>query len=451
MGCRQAELIGNFQDWMTSTDEKVTTTHYAIYSYFVWESIRQKSPKYIYFSFSNIKKAIGLSKKSKFFDILIDLKSWGFIQYKLGVNQHDQSFLKLINLINAPKINGKSSLKSTQINKSGGSYGYQQNNKSGGSHRYRQNKSAGSYGYQQNNLSSDESISYDINTNIKTEDMEFKKKRSKRKKQACACARTREREKKNNLNKNKTIPVPSADAETTKKIKKKNRDMTSSVSTETVSAKPLFQTKESLCGIVLTQEEYESCCEFNLPEDYPTIPRERVEKVLKKLRKQYNHYIELDEPTQEEDDTCDKIYEQLKRYREILELYEEIERQVANAEDFLRGKKIRQNYGFTPKELAAAASTVPPTIDMLCAYNIGRHNAIDEGKFIDYYNSKGWKVSGGKSVMKNWQSSVRLWEKNKMKQLLKYKDLYIEDDYGRYKLHPNGMYYHVTSGEVYIP
>ena len=51
-----------------------------------------------------------------------------------------------------------------------------------------------------------------------------------------------------------------------------------------------------------------------------------------------------------------------------------------------------------------------PTLSEIKAYCIERNNNVDAQHFFDYYESNGWKV--GKNSMKNWQATVRTWEKN---------------------------------------
>lgn len=50
-----------------------------------------------------------------------------------------------------------------------------------------------------------------------------------------------------------------------------------------------------------------------------------------------------------------------------------------------------------------------PTVEQVAAYCIERSNSIDAQAFVDFYTSKGWKV--GDQPMKDWQASVRTWEK----------------------------------------
>ena len=51
---------------------------------------------------------------------------------------------------------------------------------------------------------------------------------------------------------------------------------------------------------------------------------------------------------------------------------------------------------------------VPPTVEEVKAYCLERKNGLDAQAFVDFYESKGWKV--GKEPMKDWKASVRTWE-----------------------------------------
>ena len=55
-----------------------------------------------------------------------------------------------------------------------------------------------------------------------------------------------------------------------------------------------------------------------------------------------------------------------------------------------------------------------PTIEEIKEYCKERNNDVDAENFVNYYESKGWKV--GKSPMKSWKSAVRTWEKNNFSQ-----------------------------------
>lgn len=53
-----------------------------------------------------------------------------------------------------------------------------------------------------------------------------------------------------------------------------------------------------------------------------------------------------------------------------------------------------------------------PTLQEVQEYCKERGNTVDPQRFIDHYESNGWKV-GGRSAMKDWKASVRTWEKNR--------------------------------------
>lgn len=54
-----------------------------------------------------------------------------------------------------------------------------------------------------------------------------------------------------------------------------------------------------------------------------------------------------------------------------------------------------------------------PTIEEIEEYCKQRNNKIDPHHFYDYYQSNGWKV--GKNSMKDWQASIRTWERKDKK------------------------------------
>ena len=53
---------------------------------------------------------------------------------------------------------------------------------------------------------------------------------------------------------------------------------------------------------------------------------------------------------------------------------------------------------------------VKPTVEEVEQYCLERKNNIDPRQFVDFYESKGWKV--GNQPMKDWKACVRTWEKN---------------------------------------
>lgn len=50
-----------------------------------------------------------------------------------------------------------------------------------------------------------------------------------------------------------------------------------------------------------------------------------------------------------------------------------------------------------------------PSVEEVMAYCSERGNAVNAESFVDFYESKGWKV--GNSPMKDWRAAIRTWEK----------------------------------------
>ena len=57
-----------------------------------------------------------------------------------------------------------------------------------------------------------------------------------------------------------------------------------------------------------------------------------------------------------------------------------------------------------------ASRFVPPTLEEVKAYCAERKNSVDAERFVNYYDSNGWKV--GKNPMKDWKAAVRTWERS---------------------------------------
>lgn len=60
-------------------------------------------------------------------------------------------------------------------------------------------------------------------------------------------------------------------------------------------------------------------------------------------------------------------------------------------------------------EQKKSAAFTPPTVAEVDAYCKERRNGIDAQQFVDFYESKDWKVGAVK--MKDWRACVRTWEK----------------------------------------
>ena len=66
--------------------------------------------------------------------------------------------------------------------------------------------------------------------------------------------------------------------------------------------------------------------------------------------------------------------------------------------------------GDAPAPEHTSKKFVKPTLQEVQQYCASRHNSIDAAKFIDHYDSVGWKI--GKAAMKDWKAAVRNWERN---------------------------------------
>ena len=64
----------------------------------------------------------------------------------------------------------------------------------------------------------------------------------------------------------------------------------------------------------------------------------------------------------------------------------------------------------THTRLSGSTQFKKPTAEAVQAYCTQRGNSVDVSRFMDFYDSKGWRV--GTSPMKDWQAAVRGWEKD---------------------------------------
>ncbi len=88
--------------------------------------------------------------------------------------------------------------------------------------------------------------------------------------------------------------------------------------------------------------------------------------------------------------------------------------------DKVRLDKVSIDYGDDKSSLTSPTIEKPvekskrfikPTVEEVRDYCQERKNGVNPEKFVDYYESNGWKV--GKNPMKDWKAAVRTWEKNR--------------------------------------
>ena len=69
---------------------------------------------------------------------------------------------------------------------------------------------------------------------------------------------------------------------------------------------------------------------------------------------------------------------------------------------------MNPNPNRNPNDSGCAPRFTPPTVEEVSAYVEEHGYHVDPQRFIDYYQSNGWKV--GKNSMKDWKAAVRTWE-----------------------------------------
>lgn len=124
-------------------------------------------------------------------------------------------------------------------------------------------------------------------------------------------------------------------------------------------------------------------------------------------------------PNWEKHQTLDKLEtakEQTRRrvaaYRERQKLlavgngYGNVTDVTCNATD----KDIEEDKEKKKSARKAASRFTPPTVEEVQAYCDERGNAVNATRFVNYYESNGWKV--GRNSMKDWKAAVRTWENN---------------------------------------
>ena len=81
------------------------------------------------------------------------------------------------------------------------------------------------------------------------------------------------------------------------------------------------------------------------------------------------------------------------------------ERMQTDAKDANTNTKSKSN---TKTNINKERNFVPPTLSQVTEYCTERNNKVDPEQFVNFYESKGWKV--GNQSMKDWKAAVRTWE-----------------------------------------
>ena len=63
------------------------------------------------------------------------------------------------------------------------------------------------------------------------------------------------------------------------------------------------------------------------------------------------------------------------------------------------------------KERKKEIATIPPKIEDVKEYCLGRNKGVDPEAWFDHYSARGWKYKGGQRMV-DWEAAVRTWERN---------------------------------------
>ena len=94
-----------------------------------------------------------------------------------------------------------------------------------------------------------------------------------------------------------------------------------------------------------------------------------------------------------------------KAYTERIQDVSTLDTQYSIGKDSIVKSSIEKKVAEAP---VSSKRFVKPTLEEVKEYCLSRKNNIDAQQFIDFYESKGWKV--GNQSMKDWKACVRTWE-----------------------------------------
>ena len=142
------------------------------------------------------------------------------------------------------------------------------------------------------------------------------------------------------------------------------------------------------CGLLVENDT----CEYTMPFVQNSIGSETsvAERVRKYRANQKTLQCNTDETQEKQIGNVEKEIE-----KEI-EIDKEIEIECEEENESCDSKPSRKRFN-------------KPSSTEVREYCMERNNSVDPERFVDYYESNGWKV--GKNPMKDWKAAVRTWEK----------------------------------------
>ncbi len=85
--------------------------------------------------------------------------------------------------------------------------------------------------------------------------------------------------------------------------------------------------------------------------------------------------------------------------------------QTTNSSGSQKAKERNRNLNkYLNNNINKRTAFIPPNLKEVQAYCEKRKNGIDAQQWYDYYTSVGWVI--GKAPMKDWEASIRTWERN---------------------------------------
>lgn len=73
--------------------------------------------------------------------------------------------------------------------------------------------------------------------------------------------------------------------------------------------------------------------------------------------------------------------------------------------------ELKPNNRTKHKNHTVVSTFSKPSLEEVTAFCLERKNKIDPQYFLDYYETRGWRLKGGQP-MKDWRAAVRTWERN---------------------------------------
>lgn len=122
-----------------------------------------------------------------------------------------------------------------------------------------------------------------------------------------------------------------------------------------------------------------------------------------------NYGLHGEEPQEELSDAMAMGFEIVKELIDDQVHRREINRQNREIKKQQKQQEQKENTEVEkPEEKTETKRFKKPSVEEVAAYCKERKNNVDATQFINFYESKGWKI--GNQSMKDWKAAVRTWE-----------------------------------------